>query len=116
MSLTLCMELSQAVALLQSGTRARPWDAAQLSLQGLQTPAIMVFLHLVPTMGALWLLSSVRPLHLRALQGCSIQAALAGVQVRASTRSCGARLGRQPTLDLHMHRRASTRCMEPSGP
>lgn len=43
----------------------------------------MVFLHLVPAMGALWLLSSVRPLHLRALQGCSIQAALAGVQVRA---------------------------------
>ena len=33
----------------------------------------MVFLHLVRTMGALWLLSSVRPLQLRALQGCFIQ-------------------------------------------
>ena len=122
----------------------------------------MVFLHLVPTMGALWLLSSVRPLQLRALQGCSIQATLAGVQVRgpeylkthrnshglpapgahhgrtvaavqraaaaaegaagllhpvllagvqvcASTRTCGARLGRQPKLNSH--RRAFPRCM-----
>ncbi|KAK9842318.1 hypothetical protein WJX81_006380 [Elliptochloris bilobata] len=53
------------------------------SLQGLQTPAILVFLHLVPTISALWLLFSVKPLQLRALQGCSIQAALAGVQVLA---------------------------------
>ena len=88
--------------------------AAQLSLQGLQTPAIMVFLHLVPTMGALWLLSSVRPLHLRALQGCSIQAALAGVQVRGPTLSCGACLQLQQAPTSHIHRSAPTRSREPS--
>lgn len=57
--------------------------AAQASLQGLQTPAILVFLHLVPTVGALWLLSNVKPLSLKALRGCSIQSALAGIQVPA---------------------------------
>ena len=70
--------------------RALQGCSIQAALAGVQVLALkpkifktlMVFLHLVPTMGALWLLSSVRPLQLRALQGCSIQAALAGVQVR----------------------------------
>ena len=37
----------------------------------------------MPTVGALWLLSDVKPLSLKALRGCSIQSALAGIQVPA---------------------------------
>jgi hypothetical protein len=67
----------------QRGLRDNGRCAAQASLQGLQTPAILVFLHLVPTVGALWLLCDVRPLQLKTLRGCSIQVALSGIQARA---------------------------------
>lgn len=51
----------------------------------LRIPALMLFLHLLPTALTLWLLAAqgvleLRPLGLRAVRGGAVAAALAGVQ------------------------------------
>lgn len=61
----------------------------QSSLDALHTPALMLFVHLLPVALTLWLLAAqgvleLRPLGLRAVHGSMVAAALAGVQVRAS--------------------------------
>ena len=67
-------------------------------LKTLKTLNLIVFLHLVPTMGALWLLSSVQPLHLRALQGWAAHPGSACRCVGAGPHTqLWRRLGRQPT-------------------
>ena len=54
----------------------------QIALQPLRTPAIQSFLHLLPTMIALWALLDLRGMSLSSLKASIVSIAVAGIQVK----------------------------------
>lgn len=70
----------------------------QSSLEALATPALLLFLHLLPTAAALRLLGAqgaleLRPLSLRTLQGGLVPGLLLGLQVSAGCRAVAGCVG-----------------------